>query len=106
MSVNIQVVTPPTTSNWVCYTCINHTELIKEDIKNICGKGDLKDDGEVRRGDHLPPHKYIKKYIYMWNNSYRTPTEPWQKTSGFPKGKKLPTYLSREKKKEKTETKE
>ena len=28
----------------------------------------------------------------MWNNSYRTPTERWQKTSDFPKGKKLPTY--------------
>ena len=36
-----------------------------------------------------------QKYIYMWNNSYRTPTERWQKTSDFPKGKKLPTYLSR-----------
>ena len=30
----------------------------------------------------------------MWNNSYRTPTECWQKTSDFPKGKKLPTYLA------------
>ena len=29
----------------------------------------------------------------MWNNSYRTPTERWQKTSDFPKGKKLPMYL-------------
>ena len=43
------------------------------------------------------------KYIYMWNNSYRTPAECWQKTSDFPKGKKLPTYLSRAK--EKTEQK-
>ena len=32
-----------------------------------------------------------QKYIYMWNSSYRTPTERWQKTSDFPKGKKLPT---------------
>ena len=31
----------------------------------------LEDGGGVRRGDHLPPHKYI----YMWNNSCRTPTE-------------------------------
>ena len=23
----------------------------------------------------------------MWNNSYRTPTERWQKTSDIPKGK-------------------
>ena len=45
-----------------------------------------------------------QKYIYMWNNSYRTPAECWQKTSDFPKGKKLPTYLGRAK--EKTEPKE
>ena len=42
----------------------------------------------------------------MWKNSYRTRTECWQKTSDFPKGKKLPMYLGRQKKKEKTETKE
>ena len=47
-----------------------------------------------------------QKYIYTWNNSYRTPTERWQKTSDLPKGKKLPTYLGREKEKRKTETKE
>ena len=45
-----------------------------------------------------------QKYIYMWNYSYKTRTEHWQKTSDLPKGKKLPTYLGREK--EKTETKE
>ena len=42
----------------------------------------------------------------MWNNSYRTPTEHWQKTSDFPKDKKFPTYLGRAKKKGNTETKE
>ena len=46
-----------------------------------------------------------QKYIYMWNNSYRTPTEHWQKTSDFPKGKKLPTYLGRAKEKRKTRNK-
>ena len=35
-----------------------------------------------------------QKYIYMWNNSYRTPTERWQKTPNFPKGKKLPISLA------------
>ena len=35
----------------------------------------------------------------MWNNSYRTPTECWQKTSDFPEGKKLPKYLGRAKEK-------
>ena len=27
-----------------------------------------------------------QKYIYMWNSSYRTPTERWKKTSDFSKG--------------------
>ena len=42
-----------------------------------------------------------QKYIYMWNNSYRTPPEHWQKISDFPKGKKLPPYLGRAKEKRK-----
>ena len=42
-----------------------------------------------------------QKYIYMWNNPYRTPTERWQKTPDFPKGKTLPTYLGRAKVKRK-----
>ena len=46
-----------------------------------------------------------QKYIYMWNNSYRTPTERWQKTSDFPKGKKLPTYLGSAKEKRKNSNK-
>ena len=45
-----------------------------------------------------------QKYIYMWNNSYRTTTERWQKTSDFPKGK-LPIYLGRAKGKRKNRDK-
>ena len=37
----------------------------------------------------------------MWNNSYRTQTEHWQKTSDFPKGKELPTFQGRAKEKRK-----
>ena len=59
---------------------------------------------ETQRSPSSP--QIQQKYIYMWNNSYRTPTECWQKTSDLPKGKKLPTYLVGQKKKEKTETKE
>ena len=40
-----------------------------------------------------------QNYICMWNNSYRTPTEHWQKTSDFPKGNKVPMYLGRAKEK-------
>ena len=47
-----------------------------------------------------------QKYIYMWTNSYRTPTKRWQKTSDCPKGKKTPRYLGRAKEKRKNKTKE
>ena len=46
-----------------------------------------------------------QKCIYMWNTSYRTPTECWQKTSDFPKGKKIHTYLGRAKEKRKNRDK-
>ena len=45
-------------------------------------------------------------YIYMWNNSYRIPTECWQKTSDFPKGKKIPMYMGRAKEKRKDRDKQ
>ena len=51
---------------------------------------ELQDGGRVRRGDHLPPHRYIRNTSTKWNCSYRTPTERWQKTSDLAKGKKLP----------------
>ena len=73
-------------------------EVYKHCVKPFTQE-DLQDGGGVRCEDHLPPHKYIKKYIYMWNNSYRTPTEHWQRTLDFPKVKKKPTYLSRAKEK-------
>ena len=75
------------------------TSLRKCKSKLQCG-GDLQDGGGVRCGDRLSPQIH-QKYIYMWNNSYRTPTEHWQKTSDFPKGKKLPTYLGKAKEKRK-----
>ena len=73
------------------------SERAVEERKKLPKGEDLQHGGGVRCGDHLPPHKYI----YMWNNSYRTPTECWQKTSEFPKGKKLPTDLGKGKRKKK-----
>lgn len=35
LSVNIQIITPSTASNWVCCTYINITGLIKKKIKNV-----------------------------------------------------------------------
>ena len=46
-----------------------------------------------------------QKYIYMWNNAYRTLTECCQKTSDFTKGKKLPVYLGCAKEKRKNRDK-
>ena len=42
----------------------------------------------------------------MWNNSYRTLTERWQKTSDFEKARNSPCTWVGQKKKQKTETKE
>ena len=40
-----------------------------------------------------------QNYIYLWNNSYTTPTERWQKTSDFPKSKNYPrTWVGQKKK--------
>ena len=68
--------------------------------------GDLQDGRRVRHGDPLPSHKYIRNTPTCGT----TPTEQllnecWQKTSDFPKGKKLPTYLGRAKEKRKNRDK-
>ena len=42
----------------------------------------------------------------MWNKSYRTPTERWQKTSDFQKARNFPGNWVGQKKKENTETKD
>ena len=65
--------------------------------------GDLQDGRGVRRGDHLPPHKYIKNTPTGGTTptEYVLNAERWQKTSDLPKGKKLPTYLGRAKDKRK-----
>ena len=57
---------------------------------------------KTRRSPSSP--QIHQKYIYMWN-SYRIPTERWQKNSNLPKGKKLPTYLGRAKEKRKNRDK-
>ena len=50
------------------------------------------------------PTNTSKIYLHV-ENSYRTPTECWQKNSDFPKGKKLPMYLGRAKEKRKNRDK-
>ena len=65
---------------------------------------DLQDGGGVRRGDHLPFHKYIRNT----STCGTTPTEHLLnagRRADFPKGKKLPTYLGRAKEKRKNRDK-
>ena len=74
-------------------------------VKNPPGGGASRwRKSKTRRSPSSP--QIHQKYIYMWNNSYRTCTERWQKTSDLPKGKKLPTYLGRAKEKRKNRDKE
>ena len=47
------------------------------------------DGGVVGHEVHLLP-QVLQKYIYMWNDSHRMPTECGQKTSDSWKGKKIP----------------
>ena len=68
-------------------------------IRSNLVERDLKDGRGVRRGDHLPPHKYIKNTSTRSTSTCgTTPTEHWQKTSDFPKDAlRWPTCIGRAK---------
>ena len=74
-------------------------------IKTTVGM-DLQDGGGVRRGDHLPPHKYIKNTT----TCRTTPTEhllnAGRRSQISQKARNSPRTWVGQKKKEKTETKE
>ena len=72
-------------------------------LKRCLGRPSRWWSSKTRRSPSSP--QIHQKYIYMWNNSYRIPTECWQKTSDLPKGKKLPIYLGRAKEKRKSRDK-
>ena len=69
-------------------------------------RGELQDGGRVRRGDHLPPHKYIRNT----STCGTTPTEYLLNAGRRPqtsqKARNSPHTWAGQKKKEKTETKE
>ena len=65
--------------------CPNKIQVGKpEKKKKTQRKGDFQDSSGLRYGDCLPPHKYI----CMWSDSCRSPTEHWQKIPDFKKKKK------------------
>jgi len=46
----------------------------------------VEEDGrELRWGDHQLLHKYIKKLIKIWNNSYKATSRSQQNTPGLQK---------------------
>ena len=83
---------------------IHHINKLKN--KNHMIVGDLQDGRGVRRGGHLPPHKYIKNI----STCGTTPTEHLLNAGRRPqtsqKARKYPHTWVGQKKKEKTETKE
>ena len=86
---------------WKCY--FSTLCIIKDLIRINLGGPSRWQRSEMWRSPSSPQIHH--KYIDTWNNSYRTPTERWQKTSDFPKGKKIPTYLGRAKEKRKNRDK-
>ena len=78
--------------------------IIKKSTNNKCWRPSRWWRSKMWRSPFSP--QIHQKYIYMWKNSYKTPTEHRQKTSDFTKGKKLPTYQSRAKEKNRQKNRE
>ena len=68
--------------------------------KRILYEGDFQDGGEIRWEDCLHLPQIPQKFICMWNNSYRTPAESWQKNADL-KGKPISKEWNRAKGKKK-----
>ena len=67
---------------------------------------DLQDGRRVRRGDHLPPHKYIKNTSACGTTSTEHLLNADRRPQTSQKARKSPHTGVGQKKKEKTETKE
>ena len=68
--------------------------------------GGLQDGRGVRRGDHLPPHKYIKSTSTCGTAPTEHPLNAGRRLQTSQKARKSPNTWVGQKKKEKTETKE
>ena len=56
--------------------------------------GDLQDGGGVRRGDHLPPPKYIKNTSTCGTNPTEHLLKPGRGPQTSQKARNSPTYLA------------
>ena len=95
MADKIKQTNKQTNKNTSIY-CLQNSHLRARDTQRL----KVREDVEI----NFLPQNTSKIRIHV-ENSYRTPTERWQKTSDFPKGKKLPTYLGRSKEKRKNRDK-
>ena len=68
--------------------------------------GDLQDDRGVRRGDHLPPHKYIRNTSTCGTAPTEHPLNAGRRPQTSQKARNSPRTWVGQKKKETTETKE
>ena len=66
-------------------------------IKKTCRSG--QDGGRVRRGDHLPSHRYSRNTSTHGTAPTEHPLNTGRRHQTSQKGKKIPTYLGRAKEK-------
>ena len=82
----------------------NRMEKIQETFKKDLKEGDLQGNRGVRRGDHLPPHKYIRNTSTCGTTSTEHLLNAGRRPQTSQKARNSPTYLG--KAKEKAEAKE
>ena len=80
--------------------------LISEEVELKKETGDLQNCEGVRRGDHLPPHKYIKNTATCGTIPTEHLLNTGRRSWTSQKARKSPPTWVGQKKKEKTETKE
>ena len=74
-------------------------------IKEYCG-GSGEDGGRLRRGDHLPPHRYIRTTSTRRTAPIEHPLNAGRRRRTSQKARNSPCTWVGQKKKETTETKE
>lgn len=72
------------------FPLMNLQDIMKTDDSLNFFSGNFQDGRGVRWRDNPLPHSNIKKYICLWNNSFRTHSECQRKTLEFRKGKYSP----------------
>ena len=64
-------------------------------VRKTKREGELQDDGGVRRGDHLPPHKYIRNTSKCGTTTTEHLLNTGRRPQTSQKARNSPTYLGR-----------